>query len=445
MPDNDSVTGDWSSSIPAIGGSAPSTPQPLPGGSYGPTFGRTPVLTPPGAPQIGLRGRPGADASFGGMVGANMPIPGMPAPMPPEQPPGGPGNALQGMLSSPIQQAQASGAGPFSIGPDGQIRLNPRAGDRDARPPGAAQPPRAAGAQPPQAPQYPDFVEPPDPWAGMSDKLMGQAQDAMRRASALRDANDPAWETVYAQAQKLQQEAQEADVRSRTHVAEVAKARQEHAQRRYAADLQLQAQRRADETQRLANDPEHQRMLAEAKRRSDGLSPTAQKELFEAEDTILATRNAVELLTKARDLNKAAFQGPTANMERAISRTWGSLTGADIPRTEATTDFQSIMTGQALESLRSVFGGNPTEGERKILLDIQASPTMSRGEREILIARAIQMAERRLAVATQKARQLRTGEYMKPGGGQTGTLPAAPATTPAAPQGSDIKRKYGLE
>lgn len=137
------------------------------------------------------------------------------------------------------------------------------------------------------------------------------------------------------------------------------------------------------------------------------LSATAEKELFEADDNIKSGNSTIGLLKQALELNDKAYSGYFAK-GRAVVRS--NLPG-DSEAADATVNLDNIMTSQALESLKSTFGGAPTEGERKILLDIQASADKTPKQREELIKRAIQASEQRLVFNTNKAKSLRSGTY----------------------------------
>ncbi len=154
--------------------------------------------------------------------------------------------------------------------------------------------------------------------------------------------------------------------------------------------------------------------------KATNLSPAAQKELFESDDTIAASQNAASALKQALALNSQAFAGPLAK-ERAA--TLSAIPGAKSPAADATVSLDNLVTGQALEQLRATFGGMPTEGERKILLDIQGSVNLQPQQRQEIWERAIKLANRREEINRQKAEQLRGGTYMKPGGG-TANVPA---------------------
>jgi hypothetical protein len=148
------------------------------------------------------------------------------------------------------------------------------------------------------------------------------------------------------------------------------------------------------------------------------LSAAAQKELFEAEDTIQSSKNAAGILAEALKLNDKAYSGYGAKA-RAVLRS--NLPG-ETPEADATVNLDNMMTGQALESLKAIFGGMPTEGERKILLDMQASADKTPSQRKEIINRAIQMANTRQKYNENKAKALRDGTYF-------GSSPVAPDQT----------------
>lgn len=155
---------------------------------------------------------------------------------------------------------------------------------------------------------------------------------------------------------------------------------------------------------------EAQRSIAEA-RGGGKMSPTAQKELFEADEGIQSAANVISMLGKAKEINKSAMYGPYATIRaKGLSLLPGENDAAN-----KTIDLDNIMTGQALESLKLIFGGMPTEGERKILLDMQASADKTPAQREAILDRAMEMANRRMAFNKSKAESLRSGNYFKEG------------------------------
>jgi hypothetical protein len=167
------------------------------------------------------------------------------------------------------------------------------------------------------------------------------------------------------------------------------------------------------------------------KKGAAGLSATAQKELFEADDAVQNGMGAISSLQKALELNKDAYSGVgAATRATIVSNLPGQSKGAD-----ATIAMENIIKDQALTSMKSIFGGNPTEGERAILLDLQASASKTPKQREEILGRAMQAAQRRLDFNKQKADNLRGGSYMSEGG--------APKAPPAQTNSIDaLLEKY---
>lgn len=145
------------------------------------------------------------------------------------------------------------------------------------------------------------------------------------------------------------------------------------------------------------------------------LSATAQKELFEAEDMVMAGDNVKSAIDSALSLNDKAYSGYGAG-ERATIRSNlpGQSEGAD-----ATVQMNNIILGQALESLKTTFGGAPTEGERAILVQLQASVDKTPQQRKAILEKAKELADKRISFNKNKASQLRSGEYMSEGGGSS--------------------------
>ena len=78
----------------------------------------------------------------------------------------------------------------------------------------------------------------------------------------------------------------------------------------------------------------------------------------------------------------------------------------------------------------------PTEGERKILLDVSGSTGKTPSQRKDIFERAIQAAEARIKFNAQKAEQLRKGTYFTGEGGLDTTVSPAPASPTGLPPGA---------
>jgi hypothetical protein len=165
------------------------------------------------------------------------------------------------------------------------------------------------------------------------------------------------------------------------------------------------------------------------------LSPTAQKEVFEADDSVQAAQSAIQALTQAKGLNDKAMGFMGAGAAAKV----GTLLPENMrPATvDATNELDNLVTNSAVPQLKMIFGGNPTEGERKILMDIAGSSSASPSVRKGIFDRAIAAAEKRAQFNAQKAQQLRGGTYFTPQGG--GAPQAAPQAVPSA---APTVRKY---
>jgi hypothetical protein len=98
---------------------------------------------------------------------------------------------------------------------------------------------------------------------------------------------------------------------------------------------------------------------------------------------------------------------------------------------DATQNLDNILQSSALPQLKAIFGGQPTEGERKILLDIQGSSSKPPKVREEIFNRTTQAIERRIKFNKEKAESLRGGTYF------TGVSPRSLEDAPKLPKDDD--------
>ena len=140
---------------------------------------------------------------------------------------------------------------------------------------------------------------------------------------------------------------------------------------------------------------------------------TTKKAIDEADDFVAQTHAAVGALNEAVRLNTSAYDGWAASGRASIAN---NLAPWPTPDAKATTELENVVTQQALQSLRATFGGNPTEGERKILLEVAGSVNQPREVRADIYKRALSLANQRLEINRQKAAALRSGSYYQAGG-----------------------------
>lgn len=148
------------------------------------------------------------------------------------------------------------------------------------------------------------------------------------------------------------------------------------------------------------------------------LTATDKKAILEADEGVLAAKTAVGSLDRATKLSEQAFAGPLASKRGYAASFLGS--SSDIGKAGmATTQMDNEVTSNALSQLKAIFGGAPTEGERKILLDIQGASSQPHEVRKEIFARARNAAEARLKFNEQRANELRGGQFYKPQGSMT--------------------------
>jgi len=142
--------------------------------------------------------------------------------------------------------------------------------------------------------------------------------------------------------------------------------------------------------------------------KSNVLTSGVKDEIIKTNDMVNSISGTIDMLKQARSLNKLPTYSGYGAYQRAIARS--NLPG-ESEEASNTINLENIMVGQTLESLKATFGGLPTEGERKILLEIQASTNKSPADRELIIGRAIDLANKKLSYHANKAESLKSGDY----------------------------------
>jgi hypothetical protein len=161
------------------------------------------------------------------------------------------------------------------------------------------------------------------------------------------------------------------------------------------------------------------------------LSSTEQKEFYEAQDLANAGPNILSAIDEALKLNEKAYSGATANERAWLNSNVANMFGKESEGANATVQLKNIVTDQALQNLKLIFGAMPTEGERKILLEMQASTEKTPKQRADILLRAKQMAERRIKAAEEKMRGIASGEVYNLNGDSTVNSPMVAPQAPA--------------
>jgi hypothetical protein len=149
------------------------------------------------------------------------------------------------------------------------------------------------------------------------------------------------------------------------------------------------------------------------------ITPTDKKAIIEADEHVLTHEQTIKNLTDLKELSKKAWgfagSGPASRVLAPFNQS-----------AQDTAELNTTASANALNQLKAIFGAAPTEGERKILLDIQGSSAMPDDLRQKVYNRAIDAVERRLELAKRQAEGLRDRTYWKPGGGTKEAQPTRP-------------------
>lgn len=162
------------------------------------------------------------------------------------------------------------------------------------------------------------------------------------------------------------------------------------------------------------------------------MTATAQKELIETEEGIQGGQAALGLFKQAKDLNNKAMGFSGAG---AVASAGSLLPSFLRPEAiDATSSLDNILQTAALPQLKAIFGGMPTEGERKILLDVQGSSSKSPAVRKEIFERAEKAIQARIKFGAEKVKRLRDGTYFSGEGLPSIQVEDAPGAAPLSPQ-----------
>lgn len=163
------------------------------------------------------------------------------------------------------------------------------------------------------------------------------------------------------------------------------------------------------------------------------LTATDKKAILEADEMVETSQNALTAIQRAKEASKKAWGFKGAGPISALTAPFSE--GA-----QNTVDLDNIVTSDALESLKATFGGNPTEGERAILLQIQGSSALPDAERQRIYDRAAAAIQRRLEFNKRRAQDMRGGSYYDQGHNPNNQGPAAGAQPSSGASPAPAKR-----
>lgn len=153
----------------------------------------------------------------------------------------------------------------------------------------------------------------------------------------------------------------------------------------------------------------------EAKR----LTPSEVKLKTETEDSVAAADSAMRSLKQAYQLNPNTFDASVPDLaQRKILEAAGSKD----PKLVNTRTMENLLSEQALAQLKTTFGAAPTEGERKILLDLQGIGAKSKDERAIIMRNAFKSLQSARERHQKRLNEINQGLYRDVGTPTAGGL-----------------------
>jgi hypothetical protein len=145
-----------------------------------------------------------------------------------------------------------------------------------------------------------------------------------------------------------------------------------------------------------------------AKLQASKLTPPELKLKEETEDAIASGNQALQALNKALIINPKTFTGSLGDMAQKYAL---GVVNPNHPQIQATEELENLLGNQALASLKTLVGGNPTEGERKVIMDLQGISSKSIPVRKGIIENTIKATESRIARNKQRLQEVSSGAY----------------------------------
>lgn len=146
--------------------------------------------------------------------------------------------------------------------------------------------------------------------------------------------------------------------------------------------------------------------LALRQQKALDLTPHEMDIVIESQDQAVAAKTAADSLKRALDLNDKVFGSDLASVAQRKAM---QLADPKNKKLQDTEDFENLILTQAAAQLKAIFGGNPTEGERAILLDLQGLGSKSAAARKSILERGFAAADARRKRAERRAKEVRSG------------------------------------
>ena len=150
---------------------------------------------------------------------------------------------------------------------------------------------------------------------------------------------------------------------------------------------------------------------SQEKRANDQASKLSPKEIdlkANAEATLGSLDDAMSSLKRAYSLNPKTFDGTLLNKAQQIAL---EQTNPKDPRVLATREQKNLLSKGGIDKLRAAFGGNPTEGERSAILDLEGLDSKSKTERATIMQNTYRLLKKKREREAKRLEDINQGKY----------------------------------
>lgn len=167
------------------------------------------------------------------------------------------------------------------------------------------------------------------------------------------------------------------------------------------------------------------------------LTSVDKKAVFDAEDANAQLSSTRDTLNRAIELAPKAFSGYTAGVRGSVGTNLpgvASMIGIDPEAAKATTELDQLMSSEAIKNMSATLKGASTDMEMAKFQSIIANPNAPPDLKIRTIKRMLSLTDRQAQINDLRIKDLRGGNYFKPGGGgPAGGAQSAPQAASAAP------------
>lgn len=150
--------------------------------------------------------------------------------------------------------------------------------------------------------------------------------------------------------------------------------------------------------------------LAAANAAPTRMSTTEARAKLDAEREVVQSEIAIDSIQKAMDLSETAY---TKSVADQILYAKAKITNPENERVVATQLMEQLVTTNLLSSLKAMFGGNVTEGERLIALATQGLESKSVAARNASFAELLENANKRNTYLSSLIQRINSREFMQ--------------------------------